>query len=312
MRRVFAVLAIVLVIVAGWIYFVLPSGRVIKTGKIMATTRTGLHRLLVENNNTMNWWPHEKTVIGGDSVLQLNNKTFQFRDNNISLISALIKTNGYSLQTALYLVPLTDTTVQVEWIGELINFSNPWQRVRAYFTKRAVQRDMDTILTQLYRFTAQTKNMYGFDVQLRYITDSTFIALADTMAAHPAVDQLYAMIDQLRVYAQKQQARIIGDPLLNINFEEGSYIVKVALPIDKALEPYKMIVPQRMPPGVKILVTEVKGGFDATAVYYKRLIQYAYDRHLQIPGKPFFSLVTDRRRNPDTLTWVTRIFCPIR
>ena len=66
---------------------------------------------------------------------------------------------------------------------------------------------------------------------------------------------------------------------------------------------------QRTMPGRNvILFTQVKGGNGIATWALEQIKNYADDHHLKTPAIPYFSLVTDRRKEADTSKWITDIY----
>jgi hypothetical protein len=66
-----------------------------------------------------------------------------------------------------------------------------------------------------------------------------------------------------------------------------------------------------MPGGGNMLVTEVKGGQIEVNKASVQLLNYISDYNRTAPAIPFESLVTDRRKEPDSSKWITRIYYPV-
>lgn len=313
MKKFAAGLLLLFVAIIAWVYLYIPSKIAIKSNAVIKTPTAALHRLLLNNHRAAAWWPGNVADGENEKKYVLNGSAYSFKNNNISLLPVIISNRFLQLETALYLISLADTAVRVEWIDTIPVPGRPVKRIQTFFAARSIQHDLDVVLRSLTEYCSQTKNMYGFDVHNLLITDSTFIAISDTIRQYPAPPLIYKHIDALKKYAEEHKAELTNHPILNIDDADGlGYALKVAIPLNKALPPRQNIYPQRMPPGVKILMAEIKGGAAAAANGYGQLIQYARDRHLGIPGKPFYALVTDRRNEPDTAKWITRIYCPVR
>ncbi|MGN6491961.1 MAG: hypothetical protein ACTHLE_08205 [Agriterribacter sp.] len=313
MKKLATGLLLLLIVFFAWVYLYIPSKIVIKSNAVIKTPTAALHRLLLNNHQAAAWWPGNVADVGNEKKYLLNGSTYSFKNNNISLLPVIISNSFLQLETALYLISLTDTTVRVEWIDTIPMPGSAIKRIQTFFAARSIQHDLDVVLHSLTEYCSQTKNIYGFDVHNLLITDSTFIAISDTTRHYPSPALIYEHIDALKKYAEQHKAELTNHPILNIdNADSLGYALKVAIPLNKALPPQQNIHPQRMPPGVKILMAEIKGGAATAANGYRQLIQYARDRHLGIPGKPFYALVTDRRSEPDTTKWITRVYCPVR
>ena len=59
------------------------------------------------------------------------------------------------------------------------------------------------------------------------------------------------------------------------------------------------------------LETDVHGGSGAVNSALDRMNNYISDYGRTVMAIPFFSLMTDRSKEPDTTKWVTRIYYPI-
>jgi hypothetical protein len=88
------------------------------------------------------------------------------------------------------------------------------------------------------------------------------------------------------------------------------YQTMVAIPVNKPLPGRGPILAKRMVPG-NILVAEVRGGTAAVEEGFRQLDAYVSEHRTRPPGLPFQSLVTDRRTEPDTSKWITRLYYPI-
>ena len=63
--------------------------------------------------------------------------------------------------------------------------------------------------------------------------------------------------------------------------------------------------------GGNILITEVKGDNKEIQKAYTQIQHYISDYKRIAPAIPFESLVTDRRKQPDSSQWVTKIYYPV-
>lgn len=143
------------------------------------------------------------------------------------------------------------------------------------------------------------------------MADSNYIFTSATSANYPVTDTIYKMIDRLKNYVSKNGAKETGYPMLNIFKERESYIVKVALPVDKKLTNSGDIKYRWMLKGGNILIAEVKGGSYQIEKAFKEMANYVEDHNRVAPAIPFQSLITDRRQEPDTNKWVTKIYWPV-
>lgn len=100
--------------------------------------------------------------------------------------------------------------------------------------------------------------------------------------------------------------------MLNVHKNgDSSYLVKVALPVDKQLKDAGDIQYRWMLKGGNILVTEIKGGPSKIEKAFTEMRNYVEDHQRIAPAIPFQSLVTDRREEPDTNKWITKLYWPV-
>ena len=100
--------------------------------------------------------------------------------------------------------------------------------------------------------------------------------------------------------------------MLNIETTDSiNHHVRVALPLNKALVTSGEILEKRMPGLGNILVTEVTGGNAANKNALIQLNLYARDYQRVPPAIPFYSLITDRTKEPDSSKWVTKVYFPV-
>ena len=100
--------------------------------------------------------------------------------------------------------------------------------------------------------------------------------------------------------------------MLNVDTNDSiTFNVRVALPISKALPGAGDIAQKRMLADGNILVAQVKGGTATTTAAFEQIIKYSLDYQRVAPAIPFFSLITDRTKEPDSSKWVTKVYCPV-
>ncbi|HZH63621.1 MAG TPA: GyrI-like domain-containing protein, partial [Flavisolibacter sp.] len=138
------------------------------------------------------------------------------------------------------------------------------------------------------------------------------ISTSTTTSGYPSADRIYSLIDKLQAFAQTKGAKQTGQPMLNINTPDSiSYRVQVALPVDKKLKDEGDIFYRWMLGGGNILVMEVKGGYATINKAFMEMENYVRDFSRTAPAIPFQSLITDRRKEPDTGKWVTKLYWPV-
>jgi effector-binding domain-containing protein len=216
-----------------------------------------------------------------------------------------------SVSTELIFLPHEDDSTVLTWNGLEEANSNPFSRMSNFSWIKNINNDLHFLLSKIQSFYSNEDNVYGLHIQKDFVADSNFIFTSTTSANYPATDIIYKMIDRLRNYVSKNGAKETGYPMLNILKEGDAYVVKVALPIDERLADSGDIKYRWMLKGGNILVAEVKGGPHQIEKAFNEMADYVEDHGRVAPAIPFQSLITDRRQEPDTNKWVTKIYWPV-
>ncbi|MDN3658682.1 GyrI-like domain-containing protein [Ferruginibacter paludis] len=308
MKKIFVtVLGIItLAIVAE--YFLIPNIVMIKASAFVSTPAPAIHRMLLNKTSLAKWWPGKTT---GDSLFY-NNLLYKIKDGNITVIPVSVANDKLKLNSSLYLVSLSTDSTRLEWVGSAANSNNPVKRLQNYLQAKQVNRDFSVILQKMTTFYSDPVNIYGSAVKKALISDSLLLATAASFRHYPTTKDVYDLIDKLGAYIAFNKGRRTGFPMLNISTNDSiQYDVKVALPTDKPIKSSENFEQKRMPGKSVILFSEVKGGTYTCANALDQLQQYADDRQLRSPAIPFYSLVTDRRKETDSSTWITRVYFPV-
>jgi hypothetical protein len=137
------------------------------------------------------------------------------------------------------------------------------------------------------------------------------MTISGNTTEYPTTTYIYALIDSVRHYVNGQGAVVHNPPLLNVvRTAEGRYRTMVALSVNKQLRGADGIVAKRFVPW-KMIEAEVHGGPHMADGAFDKLYKFRDDYHLDIMSIPFEFLETDRRLEPDTAKWVTRVCAPI-
>lgn len=294
-------------------YVLLPDTIAISRSAVIKTTRSSLHRLLLDEKSITEWWPGTIDSAASGKQFLLNNRLFKIIDNNTTLLPVAITFGNNTLYSTLYMIQADPDHVRLEWTASIPSHDNPIKKLSNYFDSKEISGDMDKILSKMKSYFSEEKNIYGLNIAHLEIVDSTFIFTEKISPVFPSTDFIYDLIGKLRAYSKQYAVKEVNYPILNISpIDSSNYLVKVALPINKSIPSLGDIESKRMPVNVKILMAEVRGGQYTAANAFEQLRLYISDHHAHIPGLPFFSLVTDRTKEPDTTKWVTRVYFPIR
>lgn len=295
------------------IYLFIPSSIQLKSDIYIKTSRSGLYRMLLNPESVGKWWPGQRVIDSMKGYNLFNGSHYLIGQGDVSLVPVIIKNNQSVTHSSLYLIAPVPDSCQAAWVCEIATSSNPIKRFRTYQNARVLKHDMDIILSKMKAYYSKDENIYGIQIQKELVKDPILISTSALSKEYPTTEFIYSLLDRLSNYATLHTAKETGYPMLNINTEDGiNYDTKVAIPIDRVLENSGDISQKRMLGNGNILVAEVKGGITNAALAFEQIQKYADDYQRAAPAIPFYSLVTDRRKEPDTSKWITRIYYPVR
>jgi hypothetical protein len=280
----------------------------LKSNITVKAARSGISRVLSDKNNIAKWWPGQIS----DDNLYFNDFVYSIKKGNITTLPISISGQNTEVSTSLLFIPLSKDSTQLEWVGAVATSYNPIKRFLIYQKVKKIERSNDSILQTMEIFYSKPENIYGFEIKKEFVTDSLLIATSGKCTGFPTNEFIYSLIAKLKNYVAVNSAKEAGYPMLNIGtLDSVNFEVKVAIPTDKLLPSSGDILQKRMPGRGNILVTEVKGGAGIAAIAFEQIKKYADDHERNAPAIPFYSLITDRLKEPDSAKWITKIYFPV-
>ena len=308
MRKIFICIAVFGLLLLGGVYFFIPNIFKLKGSLAVTATRSGLNRMLLDKSNVAKWWPG--TI--NNNNFYLNDFVYTIHQSNITVLPIVISDKNRTVTTSLFLIESDTELTNLEWVGAMATSYNPIKRVIAYFKAKKIESDMQIILNKMGSFYNIPENIYGFKIKKDFVKDSTLIQTSSISKGYPGNQFIYNLVDKLRMYAVTNAAKKTGYPMLNIDSEDSiNFTVKVAIPVDKPLPDAGDIVQKRMLGRGNILVTEVKGCNEITKQAIEEMKKYVDDYKRVAPAIPFYSLITERIKEPDCTKWITKIYFPV-
>lgn len=310
MKKLALIFFILIFGMATLYYFLAPSPRIFQSCTV-AVNAKGFARNIKEDKNWKMWWPGEAGQSINENIFELyyHNYAYQIIEKKLTSILIKIKNNRDSFLTELLFIPTKPDSVSLSWEGKSLSGRNPFQ---LYAATKKINQDLETILNALQRFYSSEENIYGIRIQKEHVADSMLISTSLTTKGYPSTAQIYELIDKLKAHAATHAASQTGLPMLNITtFDSLRFLTRVALPLNKKLSDEGAIVYRWMLGGGNIIVTEVKGGPGRINQAFNELENYVQDHERVAPAIPFQSLVTDRRKEPDSSKWITKVYWPV-
>lgn len=310
MKKIVWTLVITATIILLGTYLLIPNIINIKHEQSITASQAGLQRMLLTKSNVLKWWPGTQTDSGS---LLYNGNTYEFANNNISLIPVLITNNSQNIHSTIFSLAQGKEAAQLTWVCKTATSYNPVKRIRYWLKTKSLNNDLQYLLKKMNEFYSNVENIYGIKIEKKFVEDSILVSTAANCKNFPTTAFIYTQIEKLNTYAAANYAQVTGFPMLNIETEDGiNYNVRLALPVNKII-PNKSndITLKRMLGGGNILVAEVKGGNAAAAEALRQINLYSRDYQRIPPAIPFFSLITNRLAEPDSTKWITKVYCPV-
>jgi hypothetical protein len=277
------------------------------------TNAKSFYRGLFDKSKWVAWWPGEYTTKDKEPFFSYKNTSYKFDD--IKFSSLIISTENSMLKggTSLNYISSGNDSVDLVWDAKILSSYNPIKRWQVYFNSKKLGSQFDEIMGKMALFYADPKNIYGIDIKKESVADSALVSTFSILkGSYPGVTEIYALIDELRSYISSNGAKEKGFPMLNISTSDSiNYITKVAIPVDKKLPSSGNISYRWMLAGGNILTVDVTGGNEKIMNTVHQIESYIEDYNRQPPAIHFLSLITDRRKEPDSSKWITRIYYPV-
>ena len=312
MKKILISLVIILFLVIACTFILIPSTIRVSRAVTINAPKNALYRKLVNASAWSEWWPKKQNPTDASIAYTLQGIRFYPGDPKVISLPVLFKAENFSGDAEITFIPkgIDSTTLQFDVSIPATN--NPFKRIAVYFKAKKLANQSSIILAAINKSYSTTKNLYNYDIQKKLVIDSILIFTSVEIKGVPDINSIYLLIDKLNNYIGRNNAKETGDPMVNILTKDSiTYLVKVAIPVDKKLPPSADISYRWMLAGGNILITEVKGGQTEINNAYKQILNYISDYRRVAPAIPFESLVTDRRKEPDSSKWVTRIYYPV-
>ncbi|NEU08510.1 hypothetical protein GZH53_09335 [Flavihumibacter sp. R14] len=293
-------------------YLFIPNEIVISKNEQVESTERIVLKYLESAEHRLKWWPGSKDA-GQDiaNPLKYNNYDYEFRDPKLNSIVVIIRSGNTDLKSTVSWMPYSGNLIRLSWKTTLSAGSNPIKRFSRYLQAREIKANMTLIMERYSKFIANHKNVYGHNFRIERVTDTLLATTQLYSTAYPDNSQIYLTIDKIRKYLDRQGIQPTKPPMLNISSDaKGQYQTTVALPVPKRFQPDETILLRNMVPG-NILVADVKGGRKSISGGFSQMEIFMQDFKLGSPAIYFESLITDRRAEPDTSKWITKIYYPI-
>ena len=312
MKKLLYVLLVTSVILVSVTYLLIPDEIIISETEQVESSERIVLKYLKDNDQIARWWPQEKSgTAEAGSALSYRNFRYSFSKPGFDSLAITIATENLTINSTLSWIPYSKNGIRLTWRASIPAGNNPIKRLLNYRQARKLKTDMTHIMERYLTFIVNRRKVYGYDFEIKTVTDTLLATTSFKSAAYPPNSRIYDEIHRLREFIRLRGIKATNPPMLNISLDaKGQYRTTLALPVAERFNSGNDILFQRMVAG-NILVAEVRGGPGTVLNGFKQMELFMEDFNLSSPAINFESLVTDRSREPDTAKWVTRLYYPI-
>jgi len=305
MKKILITVLLLIVFALAAVYLFIPGK--IKTEATISLNAAlpAVSRSLIDENTWKKWWP-------GETAFNYNKQTYSIRSKMSSVLDIDIYPGKDTINSRLELIPVKNDIMAIDWHAEQVTSSYPFIRLSQYRQAKATEKNMNEILQSMKAFFEKTKNIYGFEIKKTLVTDSALISVRRTFEHYPTVQEIDAMIQDLKKYIVQNNAIEKNSPMLNVlRLDSSHYEAMSAIPVDKALPRTNEFAPKFLLKGGNILEAEVQGGPATIENGLQEIENYRSEFRYTSPAIPYQLLVTDRLKQTDTTKWITKLYYPV-
>ena len=313
MKKISLTVIVLLILLISSAYIFIPGKLIVSSASSFNANRESVYRFLINDSNWNKWWPGTISKNNSDSLqFHYNNHSFQIQKILYDVMQLKLAGSHDSSVILLKVIPFATDTMGVELSSEFDASLNPISRVSEYFRAKKLKQDFDAIVLSLQKYASDLKNIYGIDIKKEKVQYQNVLSDKQTFSHFPTTEDIYAIVARLRNYINESGAKELFSPMLNIEkIDSTVYTAQVGLPVDRVLPSKDSMSSKWMMKGGNILSADITGGQKKVDDAMKQMEMYTRDYQRSIIAIPFQMLITDRRNEPDTTKWITRIYYPV-
>lgn len=320
-KRLLIILALLIIVIAC-IYIFIPASLNITESVPVTATQEGTIRMFSNRENWYKFWSAGSAINAqpGGSLLKPDSSIFcasggyNFYIQKIlfNSVELTIEKNRDSIESVLYILPYQVDSFKLQWTALFPSTNNPIKRIQNYISCKKLEAVLKPMLFSMGHLLSNVQTLYDIDIKKDKIPIQQVITTKRYLNNYPSTEIIYAMIDELKKYADKQGVKQIDQPIFNVwSTEQAEYTTQVGLSIDKNIPGNDQYSTKWMMKGGNVLTAEVTGGNAKVEWAESRMNQYIADNHRSIIAAPWQMFITDRRAEPDSTKWVTRLYYPV-
>jgi effector-binding domain-containing protein len=303
---------VILVLGVASIYIFIPAKIVITNISSAEATIPGEFRYISQEENWEKWW-HDadgKSHMKGEPFTYGTNE-FRITRKSYNAVGIDIRKDGVDIPSFLNLISYTIDSTGAVWACEMPSAVNPFTRVSNYLNAREIKKNITGVMKVFSAFVSKPGNVYGMTIYKTTVRDTLIVSARFTSPDYPTTAQLYKYFDTLKQSIIKQKASPVGLPIMNLRkMPDGSFETQTGMPTNRLLKNDGKILALRMPPGL-FMTADIRGGANTVDEGMRQLDLFIQEYNRTKIATGFQILITDRRSEPDTTKWITKIKIPI-
>lgn len=314
MRKGIAFALVLLLLIFAMIYLIIPNTISISERAGLSVNEKGFARVFFNEQNWPQWWPGEKErVQDANTAFVYNDKKYTITAKRFTSLLIAVSHEQDSVQTELFLIPVRTGRAELAWVCTMSTSLNPIIRIQRFFQAKNLSADFHSILQRLQTYYNNDDKLYGFEIRETRVVDSLLVSTFIATKNKPTTDDVYRLVDKLKAFVANKGAAATSEPMLNVSpaIADSGYLTRVAIPINTHLKSEGDVAFKQMLGNGNILTTTVNGGPAQVEQAFAQMGNFVIENNRTAPAIPFQKLITDRRAEPDTTKWVTKIYWPV-
>jgi len=301
-------IAIVLAGLLGFVYLFIPSTLIVSGSAIAHQSNNSVIRGFLQLDHWGQWLPAKDT---GKNTYPLKHGPLKIINSNVASVNAayLIGDEHFPIVFATDAVGNDSTAIKYQLTIDNISLS-PFKRIENYFLALSIKKELSNLIDQAGNYYSVTKANYGFEIIEERVKDSLLVATEKDFTDTPTTAQLYALINEVAQYIEKNNGLIQGDPMVNITKLDRIVFTQVGLPIQKRIPTNDKFKLKKMVLG-NILKVKVVGDQNEVNKALLATVNFIHDKLRTSPAMPFVKYATNRLLVEDASRWVSFIYYPI-
>jgi len=301
-------IAIVLAGLLGFVYLFIPSTLILSGTAIAHQSNNSVIRGFTKLENWGNWMPKK---VDGQNSFTLENGIINISATTVASANGeyLRGTHHFPIVFATDAVGNDSTAIKYQLTMDNISLY-PFQRIENYFLALRIKKELSALTEQAGKYYTTTKANYGFEITEERVKDSLLVATQKDFTDTPSTAQVYALINEISQYIEKNNGIIQGNPMVNITKLDKIVFTQVGLPIQQRIPTNDKIMLKKMVLG-NILKVKVVGDQNEVNKALLATENYIHDKLRTSPAMPFVKYATNRLLVQSSAQWVSFIYYPI-